>query len=295
MKHCCHVSTTVKQNSNVSGCSWDTQKRRHHQKRTQSLRTPKRHITSKGFSDTYTQRVRTISHRAQKDAFGLKGIFAQVDLNDSSCCACCEKLKVPPRPFPLEELSHYNHSGQLQVFFTQLEPNVHGVRQSSHVSVETNSNKRISVLGTNHTKIYRVNLVGFKHRAEDPARSPHKQSKYTLRSKRFSNVLTNHQGRFPKPWDRQDSQLNLETVPEAKPLTNRGTFHKRLTLMILHPPHFAEGFLKDLRRDQQKTNSGPSALGGCPGHIPLVRTRHSSTRPPNTTQRRSLIKRACRF
>ena len=206
-----------------------------------------------------------------------------------------EKLKVPPRPFPLEELSHYNHSGQLQVFFSQLEPNVHGVRQSSHVSVETNSNKRISVLGTNHTKIYRVNLVGFKHRAEDPARSPHKQSKYTLRSKRFSNVLTNHQGRFPKPWDRQDSQLNLETVPEAKPLTNRGTFHKRLTLMILHPPHFAEGFLKDLRRDQQKTNSGPSALGGCPGHIPLVRTRHSSTRPPNTTQRRSLIKRACRF
>ena len=145
-----------------------------------------------------------------------------------------EKLKVPPRPFPLEELSHYNHSGQLQVFFTQLEPNVHGVRQSSHVSVETNSNKRISVLGTNHTKIYRVNLVGFKHIVEDPARSPHKQSKYTLRSKRFSNVLTNHQGRFPKPWDRQDSQLNLETVPEAKPLTNRGTFHKRLTLMILH-------------------------------------------------------------
>ena len=108
------------------------------------------------------------------------------------------------------------------------------MRQSSHVSVETNSNKRISVLGTNHTKIYRVNLVGFKHRAEDPARSPHKQSKYTLRSKRFSNVLTNHQGRFPKPWDRQDSQLNLETVPEATPLTNRGTFHKRLTLMILH-------------------------------------------------------------
>ena len=133
-----------------------------------------------------------------------------------------EKLKVPPRPFPLEELSHYNHSGQLQVFFTQLEPNVHGVRQSSHVSVETNSNKRISVLGTNHTKIYRVNLVGFKHRV--PARSPHKQSKYTLRSKRFSNVLTNHQGRFPKPWDRQDSQLNLETVPEAKPLTNRELF-----------------------------------------------------------------------
>ena len=122
------------------------------------------------------------------------------------CRACSgaprEKLKVPPRPFPLEELSHYNHSGQLQVFSTQLEPNVHGVRQSSHVSVETNSNKRISILGTNHTKIYRVNLMGFKHRVEDPARSPHKQSKYTLRSKRFSNVLTNHQGRFPKPWDR---------------------------------------------------------------------------------------------
>ena len=94
-----------------------------------------------------------------------------------------EKLKVPPRPFLLEEQSHYNHSGQLQVFFTQLEPNVHGVRQSSHVSVETNSNKRISVLGTNHTKIYRVNLVGFKHSAEDPARSPHNQNKYTLRSK----------------------------------------------------------------------------------------------------------------
>ena len=115
-----------------------------------------------------------------------------------------EKLKVPPRPFPLEEQSHYNHSGQLQVFFTQLEPNSHGVRQSSHVSVETNSNKRISVLGTNHTKIYRVNLVGFKHSAEDPSRSPHHQNKYTLRSKRFSNVLSKHQGRFP------------ETVPEAK-------------------------------------------------------------------------------
>ena len=85
-----------------------------------------------------------------------------------------------------------------------LEPNSHGVRQSSHVSVETNSNKRISVLGTNHTKIYRVNLVGFKHSAEDPSRSPHHQNKYTLRSKRFSNVLSNHQGRFP------------ETVPEAK-------------------------------------------------------------------------------
>ena len=59
-----------------------------------------------------------------------------------------EKLKVPPRPFPLEEHSHYKHSGQLQVFFTQLEPNSHGVRQSSHASVETNSNKRISVLTT---------------------------------------------------------------------------------------------------------------------------------------------------
>ena len=130
----------------------------------------------------------------------------------SRTCACQsgswnhvrEKLKVPPRPFPLEELSHYKHSGQLQVFFTQLEPNSHGVRQSSHASVETNSNKRISVLGTNHTKIYRVNLVGFKHSAEDPSRSPHHQNKYTLRSKRFSNVLSKHQGRFP------------ETVPEAK-------------------------------------------------------------------------------
>ena len=28
--------------------------------------------------------------------------------------------------------------------------------------------------------------------------------------------------------------LNLKTVPEAKPLTNRGTFHKQLTLMISH-------------------------------------------------------------
>ena len=114
-----------------------------------------------------------------------------------------EKLKVPSKPFSLEELSHYNHSGQLQVFFSL----------SLSQTVETNSNKRIGVLGTNHTKIYRVNLVGFKHRAEDPARSPHKQSKYTLRSKRFSNVVTNRQGRFPKPWDRQDSQLNLETLP----------------------------------------------------------------------------------
>ena len=113
------------------------------------------------------------------------------------------KLKVPPRPFPLEEHSHYKHSGQLlQVFFTQLEPNSHGVTE--HASVETNSNKRISVLGTNHTKIYRVNLVGFKHSTEDPSRSPHHQNKSTLRSKRFSKVLSKHQGRFP------------ETVPEAK-------------------------------------------------------------------------------
>ena len=95
-------------------------------------------------------------------------------------------------------------------FFTQLEPNVHGVRQSSHVSVETNSNKRISVLGTKHTKIYRVNLVGFKHSAEDPSRSPQKQNKYTLRSKRFPNVLTNHQGRFPttlEPFPKQNNSL----------------------------------------------------------------------------------------
>ena len=91
------------------------------------------------------------------------------------------KLKVPPRPFPLEEHSHYKHSGQLQVFFTQLEPNSHGVRQSLHASVETNSNKRISVLGTNHTKIYRVNLVGFKHSAEDPSRSPHHQNSERVR------------------------------------------------------------------------------------------------------------------
>ena len=147
-------------------------------------------------------------------------------------------------------------------------------------------NKRISVLGTNHTKIYRVNLVGFKHSTEDPSRSPQKQNKYTLKIEEI--LKCTHKS------SRKVSH-NLETVPEAKQLTNRGTSHKRLTLMILHPPHFAEGFLKDLRKDQQKTNSGPSALGGCPGHIPLVRTRHSSTRPPNTTQRRSLIKRACRF
>ena len=131
-----------------------------------------------------------------------------------------EKLKVPPRP-PLEEHSHYKHSGQLQVFFTQLEPNSCR-RQNSHVSLETNSKKRICVLGTNHTKIYRVNLVGFKHSAENPSRSPHHQNKHTLRSKRFSNVLTNHQGRFP------------ETVPEAKQLTYRSSY-KRLTLMILFP------------------------------------------------------------
>ena len=127
------------------------------------------------------------------------GVVREEDVHSKVACYVREKLKVPPRPFPLEEHSHYKHSGQLQVFFTQLEPNSHGVRQSSHVSVETNSNKRISVLGTNHTKIYRVNLVGFKHSAEDPSRSPHKQNKYTLRSKRFSNVLTNHQGRFPQP------------------------------------------------------------------------------------------------
>ena len=96
------------------------------------------------------------------------------------------------------------------------------MRQNSHASVETNSNKRRSVLGTNHTKIYRVNLVEFKHSAEDPSRSPHHQNKYTLRSKRFSNVLSKHQGRF------------LETVPEAKTLTNRVTYHKRPTLMILY-------------------------------------------------------------
>ena len=191
-----------------------------------------------------------------------------------------EKLKVPPRPFPLEEHSHYKHSGQLQVFFTQLEPNSRGVRQNSHVSVETNSNKRICVLGTNHTKIYRVNLVGFKHSAEDPSRSPHHQNKYTLRSKRFSNVLTNHQGRFP------------ETVPEAKQLTYRGTSHKRLTLMILHPPHFAEGFLKDLRttKDQQwpfctRGMPRPHSLGA---YSPLKHTKHNTT--PIFDQ-----KGACRF
>ena len=79
--------------------------------------------------------------------------------------------------------------------------------------------------------------------------------------------------------------LNLETVPEAKPLTNRGTFHKRLTLIILHPPHFAEGFLKDLRRDQQKTNTGPSATRGMPrpnslgAYSPLkhTTTKHNTT------------------
>ena len=132
------------------------------------------------------------------------------EFSNSSVLNMREKLKVPPRPFPLEEHSHYKHSGQLQVFFTQLEPNSHGVRQNSHVSVETNSNKRISVLGINHTKIYRVNLVGFEHSAEDPARSPHHQNKYTLRSKRFSNVLTNHQGRFPttlKPFPKQNNSL----------------------------------------------------------------------------------------
>ena len=32
----------------------------------------------------------------------------------------------------------------------------------------------------------------------------------------------------------EEGFLNLETVPEAKTLTNRGTFHKRLMLMILH-------------------------------------------------------------
>ena len=62
--------------------------------------------------------------------------------------------------------------------------------------------------------------MGFKHSAEDP-RSPHHQNKYTLRSKRFSNVLSKHQVRFP------------ETVPEAKhsqtevPITSD-------SLMILH-------------------------------------------------------------
>ena len=138
---------------------------------------------------------------ASKGALRNKGLLCSSNRGSASARG---KLKVPPRPFPLEEHSHYKHSGQLQVFFTQLEPNSHGVRQSSHASVETNSNKRISVLGTNHTKIYRVNLVGFKHSAEDPSRSPHHQNKYTLRPKRFSNVLSNHQGRFP------------ETVPEAK-------------------------------------------------------------------------------
>ena len=140
----------------------------------------------------------------------LKQALQMMAWSRGAVCLLREKLKVPPRPFPLKEQSHYKHSGQLQVFFTQLEPNVHGVRQSSHVSVETNSNKRISVLGTNHTKIYRVNLVGFKHSAEDPSRSPQKQNKYTLRSKRFSNVLTNHQGRFPttlKPFPKQNNSL----------------------------------------------------------------------------------------
>ena len=77
--------------------------------------------------------------------------------------------------------------------------------------------------------------------------------------------------------------LNLETVPEAKTLTNRGTFHKRLTLMILHPPHFAEGFLKDLQttKDQQWLFSTrgmprPHSLGA---YSPLkhTTTKHNTT------------------
>ena len=106
--------------------------------------------------------------------------------------------------FPWKNTVTTNTADSCKSFSLSLSQNSHGVRQSSHASVETNSNKRISVLGTNHTKIYRVNLVGFKHSTEDPSRSPHHQNKSTLRSKRFSKVLSKHQGRF------------LETVPEAK-------------------------------------------------------------------------------
>ena len=114
------------------------------------------------------------------------------------------KLKVPPRPFLLEEHSHNKHSGSCKSFSLSLSQTVTECGRIHTQVWKANSNKRRSVLGTNHTKIYRVNLVGFKHSAEDPSRSPHHQNKYTLRSKRFSNVLSKHQGRF------------LETVPEAK-------------------------------------------------------------------------------
>ena len=77
--------------------------------------------------------------------------------------------------FPWKNTVTATTADSCKSFSLSLSQNSHGVRQSSHVSVETNSNKRISVLGTNHTKIYRVNLVGFKHSAEDPSRSPHHQ------------------------------------------------------------------------------------------------------------------------
>ena len=83
----------------------------------------------------------------------------------------------------------------------------------------------MSVLGINHTKIYRVNLVGFKHSAEDPSRSPQKQKQVHFEIKEILKCTHKSSKKF---------STNLETIPEAKQLTDRGTSHKRPTLMILH-------------------------------------------------------------
>ena len=102
-----------------------------------------------------------------------------------------KKLKVPPRPFPLEEHSHCttiaDSCKSFSLSLSQTVTECGRVHTQVWKRIQTNE---FAYWALNHTKIYRVNLVGFKHSAEDPSRSPHHQNKYTLRSKRFSNVLS---------------------------------------------------------------------------------------------------------
>ena len=56
--------------------------------------------------------------------------------------------------------------------------------------------------------------------------------------------------------------LNLETVPEAKSLTNRGTLHKRLTLMILHILGLRLYFASEGPDRRTFSSLRPSALTG---------------------------------
>ena len=61
--------------------------------------------------------------------------------------------------------------------------------------------------------------------------------------------------------------LNLETVPEAKTLANRGTFHKRLTLMILHTgAAHVEVFEREVRALHMSPHSPLSGSAPAPKH-----------------------------